>query len=151
MRGGGFVVLGVVCDANQRVLTFSPRSESGFDVGVAMRVLTFGIATVPAQRARSFAIAAGTRQRGSDEPNVWFPSVSAMARVLSDENMALLAVIREQRPDSLNALANKVGKLAPNVSRAVHTLARYGLVTLIKKGRMVVPRATVERVTVNFS
>ena len=59
------------------------------------KVLKFGIAPVPVQRARTLAIAAGTRQRGKDEPNVWFPTVTAMARVLSDENMALLKVIRE--------------------------------------------------------
>ena len=60
------------------------------------KVLKFGIAPVPVQRARSLAIAAGTRQRTKDEPNVWFPTVTAMARVLSDENMALLKVIRER-------------------------------------------------------
>lgn len=51
-------------------------------------VLKVGIATVPEQRARFLAIAAGRRARGGDEPNVWFPSVASMARVLSDENMA---------------------------------------------------------------
>jgi predicted transcriptional regulator len=54
------------------------------------KVLKFGIAPVPVQRACTLAIAAGTRQRGKDEPNVWFSTVTAMARVLSDENMALL-------------------------------------------------------------
>jgi predicted transcriptional regulator len=54
------------------------------------KVLKVGIATVQEQRARSLAIAAGTRTRDADEPNVWCPSVAAMARVLSDDNMALL-------------------------------------------------------------
>ena len=73
------------------------------------KVLKFGIAPVPVQRARTLAIAAGTRQRGKNEPNVWFPTVTAMARVLSDENMALLKVIRESHPDSMDALAKAVG------------------------------------------
>ncbi len=115
------------------------------------KVLKFGIAPVQEQRARSLAIAAGTRHRSSGEPNVWFPSVTAMARVLSDENMALLKVIREQHPDSLDALAKAVGKQAPNVSRSLHTMAEYGLVTLVKNGRTVTPQATAEHVTVNFS
>lgn len=115
------------------------------------KVLKFGIATVSEQRARSLAIASGTRQRGSAEPNVWFPSVSAMARVLSDENLALLKVIREQHPDSMDALAKAVGKQAPNVSRSLHTMAQYGLVKLIKTGRTVMPQATSERVSVDFS
>ena len=37
------------------------------------KVLKVGIATVQEQRARSLAIAAGTRTRDADEPNVWFP------------------------------------------------------------------------------
>ena len=115
------------------------------------KVLKFGIAPVPVQRARTLAIAAGTRQRGKDEPNVWFPTVTAMARVLSDENMALLKVIRESHPDSMDALAKAVGKHAPNVSRSLHTMAQYGLVKHTKHGRTVIPQATSERVTVDFS
>lgn len=116
-----------------------------------MKHMKFGIASVPEQRTRSLAIAAGTRQRGPEEPNVWFPSVSAMARVLSDENMALLKVIREQRPISMDALAKVVGKQATNVSRSLHLMEQYGLVRLIKHGRTVVPEATSEHVTVNLA
>jgi len=115
------------------------------------KVLKFGIAPVPVQRARSLAIAAGTPQRAQDEPSVWFPSVAAMARVLSDENMALLKVIRESHPDSMDALAKAVGKHVPNVSRSLHTMAQYGLVKLTKQGRTVMPQVTSERVTVDFS
>lgn len=115
------------------------------------KVLKFGIAPVPVQRARTLAIAAGARQRDKGEPNVWFPSVTAMARVLSDENMALLKVIRESHPDSMDALAKAVGKQPPNVSRSLHTMAQYGLVKLIKHGRTVIPQATSEKVIVDFS
>lgn len=47
---------------------------------VGDRVLKFGIVAVPVQRARSLAIAVGTRQPAKDEPTVWFPTVTAMAR-----------------------------------------------------------------------
>lgn len=114
------------------------------------KVLKVGIATVQEQRARSLAIAAGTRQRGNDEPNVWFPSVSAMARVLSDENMALLKAVREQQPDSMDALAQVVGKHAPNVSRSLHAMAAYGLVEFVRNGRSVTPQATFEHLSVEF-
>lgn len=115
------------------------------------KVLRFGIAPVSQQRVRSLAITAGTRQRGQDEPNVWFPSVIAMARVLSDENMALLKLIRELHPESMDALAKAAGKHAPNVSRSLHTMAEYGLVKLVKNGRTVTPQATADRVTVDFA
>ena len=115
------------------------------------KVLKFGIAPVPVQRARSLAVAVGTRQLAEDEPSVWFPSVTAMARVLSDENMALLKVIRESHPDSMDALAKAVGKHVPNVSRSLHMMAQYGLVKLTKNGRTVMPQVTSDRVTVDFS
>lgn len=65
--------------------------------------------------------------------------------------MALLKVIRESHPDSMDALAKAVGKHAPNVSRSLHTMAQYGWVKLTKQGRTVIAQATSERVTVDFS
>jgi predicted transcriptional regulator len=114
------------------------------------KIIRFGIASVAEQRARSLAIATGKRARLVNEPKVWFPSVKAAARVLSDENMSLLKAIREQRPESMDALAKAVGKQAPNVSRSLHTLEQFGLVSLNKIGRTVVPVAMFERVTLDF-
>lgn len=53
-------------------------------------LLKFGIATVQQQRERALDIASGKRKRKPDEPTVWFPSVSVAARILSEENIALL-------------------------------------------------------------
>ena len=114
------------------------------------KVLKVGIASVQEQRARSLAIAAGTRKRCDDEPHVWFPSVSAMARVLSEENMALLKAVREQRPNSMDTLANAVGKHAPNVSRSLHAMAAYRLIEFVRNGRTVTPQATFEHLSVEF-
>jgi predicted transcriptional regulator len=65
-----------------------------------------------------------------------------MARVLSDENLALLKAVREQRPDSMDTLSKVVGKHAPNVSHSLHTMAAYGLVDFVKNGRIVTPHVT---------
>ncbi|MCX8520512.1 MAG: transcriptional regulator [Rhodoferax sp.] len=65
--------------------------------------------------------------------------------------MALLKVIRESHPDSMDALAKSMGKHVPNVSRSLRTMAQYGLVTRIKQGRTVTPQVTGSRVTVDFS
>lgn len=113
-----------------------------------LKQLKFGIASVADQRARALAIAAGTAQRADDDPNVWFPSVSAAMRVLSDENMALLKYIRDERPESVNKLALALGKQPPNVSRSLHTMAQFGLVRMVKQGRVVKPEALAERVLV---
>ncbi len=88
------------------------------------KTLEIGIASVTEQRARSLAIASGAHARIAGEPNIWFPSDTSMARVLSDENMAFLKAIREQHPDSMDALALAVGKQAPNVSRSLHKMCR---------------------------
>lgn len=114
------------------------------------KVLKVRIAAVSEQRKRSLAIVAGARKRAKNDPCVWFPSVAAMARVLSDDNMALLRVIREQQPDSMNSLAKTVGKKAPNVSRSLHKMAEYGLVKFVKSGRSVKPRATFKHLSVDF-
>ncbi len=44
----------------------------------------------------------------------------------------------------MDTLAKGVGKHAPNVSRSLHAMAQFGLVTLIKKGRNGTPQATFE-------
>lgn len=115
-----------------------------------MKPMKFGIATVAEQRARSLAIAAGARQRLPGEPDVWFPSISALASVLSDENMALLRCIREAKPESMKELARLAGKQESNVSRSLHTMQEYGLVRLVKTGRTVKPEVAVSEVTLSL-
>ena len=137
--------------AKPAVLDYMSNTVGNVFKKLVKAILHFSKASVAEQRARSLAIAAGSRQRDPTEPNVWFPSVVAVSRVLSDENMALLKVIREQRPQSMDALAKIVGKQAPNVSRSLHLMAQYGLVRLVKHGRTVTPEATSEHVSVNFA
>lgn len=113
------------------------------------KVLKVGIATVEEQRKRALAIASGERERKLDDPKIWFPSLGAAARVLSEENLALLKAIRELHPVSIEELAKAVGKLQPNVSRSLHTMEPYGLVTLVKRGRTVMPETAIEHVTMD--
>ena len=124
--------------------------KNSLELKTMSKLLRVGIATVQEQRARSLAIAAGTRQCSAEELQVWFPSMAAMARVLSGENMAFLKAVREQRPDSMNALAQAVGKQVPNVSRSLHTMAAYELVEFVKNGRVVAPQVTFEHLSAEF-
>jgi predicted transcriptional regulator len=56
-------------------------------------------------------------------------------------------LIAEQRPDSLDALAAASGRAKSNLSRTLHTMARYGLVRLQKaEGRKVKPVLTFKRI-----
>lgn len=90
-------------------------------------------------RQRMLNIAAGTYKPASDEPTIWFTSMRSLAEVLSDENRALLQVIRELEPDSLKVLSEVTGRQSSNLSRTLKTMAMYGIVELIKEKRRVKP------------
>lgn len=94
-------------------------------------------------RERMLSIAAGTYKPAPNEPKIWFTSMRSLAEVLSDENRALLRVIKELKPDSIKALSLATGRHQSNLSRTLKTLATYGIVELIKDQRRVKPVATV--------
>lgn len=78
---------------------------------------------------------------GRDTPTVWFPSMATMAAVLSEDNQALLRLIRNQRPKSLRELAELSGRQVPNLSRSLRMMEGYGLVKLKRDGLCVEPVA----------
>jgi predicted transcriptional regulator len=96
------------------------------------RTLKVGIAPREAIVRYTRDIVAGRRQRSADDPDIWFTSVESFAKVLSERNRHLLALIAEQQPDSLEALASASGRAKSNLSRTLHTMAHYGLVRLEK-------------------
>jgi predicted transcriptional regulator len=106
-----------------------------------MTTLRVGIASLEQFKERTMAIVRGVYKVGPDEPKVWFSSFDSFAKVLSEPNRALLRVIAETKPHSLNELANRTGRAKSNLSRTLKTMERYGLVQLEKgKGRKLVPR-----------
>lgn len=54
----------------------------------------------------------------------------SVAEVLSDENRALLQIIRETQPESLAALAHLTGRQPSSLSRTLKKMAHYGLVEM---------------------
>ncbi len=93
-----------------------------------MKTLKVGIASLEQTKARTLAIATGKRKRLPGEPKVWFPSTETMAKVLSDKNRSLLALIVESSPDSIQTLAAKSGRHKSNLSRTLKTMQKFGLV-----------------------
>ena len=92
-------------------------------------------------------IVAGRRRKSSDDPDVWFTSVESFAKVLSERNQNLLALIARKRPESIDALAALSGRAKSNLSRTLRTMERYGLVKLEKgEGRKLRPVVTFGRV-----
>jgi len=111
------------------------------------RVLKVGIA--PRQVAFQYIrdVVSGRRRRTSDDPDIWFSSVESFAKVLSERNRALLALIAEKHPDSIDALAEASGRAKSNLSRTLRTMENYGLVRLERgEGRKLRPVVTFARV-----
>jgi predicted transcriptional regulator len=100
-----------------------------------MKTLKVGIASYEAMKARTLAIAKGELKPKAGDPRVWFTSPESFAKLLSNRNRALLAVITETRPESLNELAAQTGRTPGNLSRTLRTMERYGLVRLHKGAR----------------
>ena len=62
-----------------------------------------------------------------------------LAEVLSDDNRALLRVIREQKSESLSRLAEITGRAPSNLSRTLKAMEHYGLVEMRRDVRTVRP------------
>ena len=106
-----------------------------------MKKLKVGIASLDQYRKRTMAIARGELIPAAGDPKIWFTSVESFARILSDRNRELLALIAETEPDSMNELAKRTGRARSNLSRTLHTMERYGLVRFVKgSGRQLAPR-----------
>ncbi|MGB4859587.1 MAG: helix-turn-helix domain-containing protein [Dokdonella sp.] len=106
-----------------------------------MKKVIIGLTTQREVRSRVLAIACGEHQPRSNEPKIWFTSMRSLAEVLSDDNRALLRVIREQKPESLSQLAEFTGRARSNLSRTLKTMEHYGLVELRRTMRNVRPIA----------
>lgn len=77
--------------------------------------------------------------KGKDIPTVWFPSMATMAAVLSEDNQALLRIIRDAKPKTLTELAALSGRQVPNLSRTLRMMEGYGLVELKRNVREIEP------------
>jgi predicted transcriptional regulator len=116
-----------------------------------MTRLTIGIASVEAYKARTMAIARGELKLSAQFPKVWFPSIESFARILSDRNRDLLAIIAAEKPVSLQALADLTGRAKSNLSRTLRTMERYGLVRFDKgQGRALAPRVVYDSIRLDL-
>lgn len=117
-----------------------------------MKTLLVGVAGYERMKARTMAIARGQHKPANDEPKVWFTSIESFAKVLSQRNQALLALIASEKPESLTELAEIAGRKKSNLSRTLKTMSRYGLVELSAGPRgTLIPRVTYDRVRLDVS
>ncbi len=117
-----------------------------------MKTLVIGIADYNRMKTRTLAIARGELRPSQGEPTVWFTSVESFARVLSQRNRELLALIAREQPSSLSELAELAGRKKSNLSRTLKTMSQYGLVELDKGVRgTLVPRVPYDQVRLDVS
>lgn len=100
-----------------------------------MRTLKVGIA----KQGRAGAI-------GGKGVDVWFPSTESFARILCADNRAMLALIAQTSPGSLDDLVELTGRAKSNLSRTLKLLAGYGIVRLERRGRKVAPKLLCDRI-----
>ena len=110
-----------------------------------MKVIKIGVASQEKIRQRMLAIAKGEIKPKSTDPKIWFTSMHSLAQVLSDENRALLEVIRISKPASITELSGITGRKQGNLSRTLRTMSGYGLVKMEKQNRSMRPVANAER------
>ncbi len=106
-----------------------------------MKAIVIGILPQDRIRERMLAIARGQYKPRPGEPRIWFTSMRSLAEVLSDENRALLRVIRDAKPASITSLADMTGRSPGNLSRTLKTMANYGFVEMKRENRQVRPIA----------
>jgi predicted transcriptional regulator len=63
-----------------------------------MKIFKVGIASQEEIRERMLAIAKGEYKPKLSDPKIWFTSMRSLSNVLSNENRALLDLIRAARP-----------------------------------------------------
>lgn len=106
-----------------------------------MKSIVIGIMSQEKIRERVLAIARGEYKPRPGEPKVWFTSMRSLAEVLSDENRALLKVIKETQPQSITSLAETTGRKTSNLSRTLRTMSNYGIVEMRREKNHVRPVA----------
>lgn len=104
-----------------------------------MKAIVIGIMPQEKIRERVLAIARGEYKPKPGEPKIWFTSMKSLAEVLSDENRALLKMIKEIKPESISSLAEATGRKPGNLSRTLKTMSRYGIVEMRREKNHVRP------------
>jgi predicted transcriptional regulator len=71
-----------------------------------MKAIVIGIMSQEKIRERILAVARGEHKQKPTDPKIWFTSMRSLAEVLSDENRALLKVIKDTHPQSISPCRN---------------------------------------------
>lgn len=96
------------------------------------------------------AVARGEKRAPADAARQSFNSVEALLRLLTPENRILLAIIRDQHPESIAALAKITGRKPPNLTRTLSKLETAGFVVMKSVDNKRVPMARVKKLKIEI-
>jgi predicted transcriptional regulator len=96
------------------------------------------------------AVARGEGKAPADAGKPSFSSVEAVVRLLTSDNRRLLALIRDRKPRSVQALVVMTGRAQPNLTRTLAKLEAAGFITMKTEGRRKTPSVAVRRIVVEI-
>lgn len=96
------------------------------------------------------AVARGEQPAPADAAEPSFNSVEAIVRLLTPENRALLATIRDRKPQSVAELVRMSGRSQPNLTRTLAKLEAAGFITMKSLGRRKAPSVAVKKIVVEI-
>ncbi len=96
------------------------------------------------------AVARGEQRAPKNAALPSFNSIEALTRLLTPENRALLATIRDRKPQSISELAEMTGRAQPNLTRTLAKLEAVGFVRMRVVNRRKVPTASVRKLHVEI-
>lgn len=116
-----------------------------------MTTLKIGIADSEEMKARTLRVTRGEEKPSPDDPKVWFISTESFSKVLSAPNRAMLRLIAEREPESLDALAELTGRAKSNLSRTLKAMVGYGLIRMERSGKKLAPKLVHDRVVLELA
>ncbi len=116
-----------------------------------MKKLQVGIMSRDKFQSRAIEIASGRYKPKKNEPKIWFSSIKSLCEVLNENNMRLLKIIDEQKPQSIKELATLSKREPGNLSRTLNTMARYGIIEMKKIGKSSRPIAKALDFNIQYS
>jgi len=118
-----------------------------------MRIRKIEIGIKPLKESlHEFAAAWDKLQHGEKvekKAGIYFESIDAIRKVLTNKRLAILKVIKEEEPNSVYSLAKLLGRDLKNVNQDLKMLVDIGLVTVepVKDGKKrIVPHVGYDKI-----
>jgi predicted transcriptional regulator len=103
-----------------------------------------------ALRDEMIAVARGQRRPPADAAATTVHSAEVLAKLLTAQNRELMALIRDEQPASIAALAKLSHRAPPNLLRTLDKLAGLGLIYFEPAGRSKAPRVAASKITIEI-